>query len=210
MSTFSRSAVRASRALVAIRRPLGVRTMADASHGSKPTTPMHKEEWLEVARSWPHEYHYPGHFKTGGPDEIYPAPSTAFDKATHTGAETITQAETFNSPFWTKAIFFVATGFGLYRLNEYYASDKDVHPITQWIGELQSKYTAEKAQEESKHWIAVHQREADDRLILAKEFKPRSYRASFPGQFERGSVSLIEPGSQIDVSNVKIKHRWEE
>ncbi|KAI8818593.1 uncharacterized protein EV422DRAFT_537614 [Fimicolochytrium jonesii] len=184
----------------------------DAGHSSKP--PLHKEEWLEVARNWPHEYHYPGHYRAGTLDEIYPPSDNYGHKAeTPSGAETLGQHETFFNSFWVKAVLAVVGTTVAYRINDSYATAAaergEPHPLTQWLTKYSNLFTAERAHEDHTKWIAVRQREADDRLIVQHAYDPKPYRISFPGMFERASDHLIDVGSQINVSDVKIKYSWQ-
>ncbi|KAI8585326.1 hypothetical protein HDU88_002397 [Geranomyces variabilis] len=199
---------------VALLRPTAasthaVRAYAD-DHGSKKPT-MHKEEWLEVARNWPHEYYYPGNYKAGSSDEIFPpTDNCGHDQANPSGAETVAERETFFSPFFLRFALLVGTATALYKVNESYAAGKDVHPFTAWLAKREALFTAEDAHKNHAKWIAIKQREADDRLIITDEYDAkRPYRISFPGTFQRASDHLVDPGSQIDVSDIAIKHTWQ-
>lgn len=145
-------------------------------------------------------------------DEVYPPTKNhGHTSENPTGAETLQHRETFFSSFWTKFALALLAGTAIYRINESYSEGKEVHPLTAWLAKYQNIFTAERAHEDSTKWIAVKQKEADDRLIISKGWTPsRTYRVSFPGMFERASDHLIDVGSQVDVSDVKIKHRWEQ
>jgi len=59
---------------------------------------------------------------------------------------------------------------------------------------------------------SLRQSEALDRLILVEKYQPPSIHRLITGEvmFERASDHLIPVGSQIDTSDVKIIHDWEE
>ncbi|TPX62659.1 hypothetical protein PhCBS80983_g00326 [Powellomyces hirtus] len=181
----------------------------DHGHGSK-RPPMHKEEWLEIARNWPHEYHYPGNYRADSPDEIFPPSDNLGHKSdAPSGAETLQQTETYANAFWMKVFLGIAATATLYNINERYSAGKEVHPFTEWLGQREKLFTAEKAHADHAKWIAIKQREADDRLVVTDAWEPRPHRISFPGAFQRASDHLIDVGSQVDVSDVKIRHTWQ-
>ncbi|KAJ3011719.1 hypothetical protein HKX48_006699 [Thoreauomyces humboldtii] len=185
------------------------RTYADHGHGpQKP--PMHKEEWLEVARNWPHEYHYPGNYRAGSPDEIFPeSDNSGHSVPNPSGAETLSQPETYFNSFWLKTFLTLGGVFALYQANASLTKDGSVHPFTAWLGEREKLFTADRALADHAKWIAIKQREADDRLVVTDGFEQPEYRISFPGTFQRASDHLVDVGSQIDVSDIKIRHRWQ-
>ncbi|KAJ3058317.1 hypothetical protein HK102_010569 [Quaeritorhiza haematococci] len=184
------------------------------SHDVKPVDPnkpsMHPEEYLEIGRKWPHEYYYPENYRMGTPDEEFTVNPALHQSAQPTGAETVTQRrEDFSSPIWTRVLALAIVGAALYRVNEYYTAGLDEHPFTTWMrGYI---FGMDDPDNCNKNWIAIRQREADDRLIK-REFSPvkTMHRISFPDMFQRASDHLIVPGSQIDVSDVQVKTKWQE
>jgi hypothetical protein len=123
------------------------------------------------------------------------------------GAETVSSPESFFNAFWGRFVTLVALSVGAYQLNDYITAGQEVHPLTRIIGSFMK--SPEETEAETAHWIAVRQRAADDRLILSHRPEPKIHRVMFPDLFVRASDHLIEPGSQADVSDVKIKYEWQ-
>ncbi|KAI8848226.1 hypothetical protein BC829DRAFT_443903 [Chytridium lagenaria] len=99
---------------------------------------------------------------------------------------------------------------GLYQLNVYITADQDEHPFTRLLGSL-----IKSTEETDKEMTAVvhdQRKKANDQLILSDRPRdhPHFHRIRFPDLFYRASDHLIEPGSQIDLSDLKIKHTWQE
>ncbi|KAJ3414528.1 hypothetical protein HDV05_006442 [Chytridiales sp. JEL 0842] len=184
---------------------LGRRGLASSHHHDDhhdAPVKLHKEEYLKVAREWPHEYYAPMHHPPQPPSKIkYPSDHPD-------GSETLETPETFFNAFWGRVLLFAGVSFGAYQLNEYVTAGQEVHPITRIIGSFMK--TQEEIDAEVAHWIAVRRKEADDLLILQRRPERPIYRVMFPDVFSRASDHLIEPGSQIDVSDVKIKHQWQQ
>ncbi|KAJ3214165.1 hypothetical protein HK099_007001 [Clydaea vesicula] len=172
----------------------------------KPKT-KHPEEYLEVARNWPHEYYHPEHYNiTNKPSYTHPS---EFTEENPLGTETVEdRVEDFSSPIWTKVLIFGVLGLTLYRTNEFYSQGKDVHPFTLFLGNLRAFKNDD--YEENRKWVQLHQKEANDRMI-DRDWEPAViHRVRFSDIFQRASDHLIEPGTQIDVSDIKFKHSWQD
>ncbi|KND01116.1 uncharacterized protein SPPG_04206 [Spizellomyces punctatus DAOM BR117] len=136
----------ATRLAVSVRRYADSPSGHDDEHGHGPKKqPLHKEEWLKVARNWPNEYHYPGHYRAGTIDEVFP-PTNNYGHTSElpTGSETLQHPETFFSGFWVKVFLAIAGTAGIYRLNEHYTAGKDVHPITEFLSKYENTFQLSK------------------------------------------------------------------
>ncbi|KAJ3324138.1 hypothetical protein HDV06_000679 [Boothiomyces sp. JEL0866] len=170
-------------------------------------SPIHKDEYLKIANNWPHEHFAPEHYLQGEQAEYETTPEM-LDLIASSHAEP--EPETFFTPFFRNLLLAGVVGLGLYRVNEYYAHDKPVHPITAFIQDYQKKFNDIT---ENDRQVAINmkkaQQYADDQLIFNSAPKKQSpvYRWNGP-VFERAS-DFIVPLGQVDVSDVKIKHSWQ-
>ncbi|KAJ3045251.1 hypothetical protein HDV00_011123 [Rhizophlyctis rosea] len=178
-----------------------------------PRPELHPEEYLKVGRNWPHEYYHPDHFF--GPQEApwvsnYPLYGHSKDFPKGNEPENV-PSEGFNSPGFTRVLLAGITLLVLVRLNDWYSSGKEVHPLTEFLAEHieqfnpKSQYGKQMAAGLEKSY-----RLADDQKIL-ETWAPPGIRISFPGGFYRASDRLIEPGSQVDLTDIekKILHTWQ-
>jgi hypothetical protein len=121
------------------------------------------------------------------------------------------EPESFGSRFWTRLLFGGVLGLGLYRINEYFFGEEKLHPITEFIGKYLKEFDGYKMYQEERESIPIRQQYAHDQLIF--QSRPLSTnpvnRWSFPDTFSRASDFIIPVGSQIDVSDIKMKHTWE-
>ncbi|KAJ3333617.1 hypothetical protein HDU76_006107 [Blyttiomyces sp. JEL0837] len=185
---------------------VGARLYASSSHKHDdhhhhPTTPSpHKPDYLKVAREWPSEaYAYLHHAPTLPSLEKYPDHPD--------GSETTEKPETFFNAFWGRVVLLGIVGVGAYQLNKSLTEGQEVHPITRILGSfMQTKDEYYNDMETAFH---IRIKEADGRLISLNKTKDEMPRTYFPERFLRASDHLIEPGSQIDVSDIKIKHSWQ-
>lgn len=122
------------------------------------------------------------------------------------------EPQSFNSVFWTRVLMVGVAVTAFYRMNEYLTKDGKIHPLTEFIGGYLSQFDGQLTYSEEKESIPKRQQYAYDHLILNDRMNelPKMKRWSFPDTFSRASDFLIPVGSQIDVSDVKMKHSWEE
>ncbi|KAJ2993776.1 hypothetical protein HDV02_002083 [Globomyces sp. JEL0801] len=122
------------------------------------------------------------------------------------------EPETFTSAFWIKLLFAGVTLTAIYRYNEYYMQDKEVHPFTTYISTWAAHFDSRKTIESNLVGIPERLQAANDQLIFNSRptFVNPVKRLSFPDTFSRASDFLIPVGSQIDVSDVQFKHTWQE
>ena len=179
-----------------------------------PATPakdsIYKEEYLKLAREWPHEFYDPSHFEE----------NHSHEEPRVTPEMLALQASSFEDPepaqlssqFWKRALILGIAGAAFYRFNEYYAETKKVNPITAMLQEIMKDYDGYKTYQEDAESIPIRQGIANDQLILQSknQFEKPMKRFSFPGTFERASDFLIPIGSQVDVSNIDFHYTWQE
>ncbi|KAJ3215367.1 hypothetical protein HDU67_000523 [Dinochytrium kinnereticum] len=171
----------------------------DKHHDVGPTA--HPEEWLKVAREWPSEFHSLHHIHYT-PNQVWPEHPD--------GSETLEHKETFFNSTWGRFALLGLFGVGLYKVNEYVTSDQEEHPITRLLGSVIK--STEENDKEMTSFVAYRRKLANDMLIWTD--RPRDnqnfHRVRFPDMFFRASDHLIEPGSQADLSDLKVKHNWQE
>ncbi|KAJ3056340.1 hypothetical protein HK097_007318 [Rhizophlyctis rosea] len=172
--------------------------------------PKHIEEYLKVAREWPHERMHPDHYLHSF--QLKKLGDNYGHVSEHpTGHESYNTPPTFATPFWTKMFLGAISVTVLYRLNQSYAADKPIHPLTEWMKPYLDAADNDQLREErlarnfEEKW-----RRADDRAILMEALPP-PIRYTVPGQFFRRSDWLVEPGTQVDVSDIEkiMKHDWQ-
>ncbi|KAJ3104739.1 hypothetical protein HDU97_008918 [Phlyctochytrium planicorne] len=167
-------------------------------HDVGPTA--HPEKWLKIAREWPHEYYALERPHIESTKNWPPHPD---------GSETLETKETFFNATWGRFVLLGLFGYGLYKVNEYVTADQEEHPITRLLGSFIK--SQDEIDKEMTAWLNYRRKEANDLLILEnKPLERPMYRVSFPERFFRASDHLIEPGTQIDLSDLKVKHQWEE
>jgi hypothetical protein len=193
-----------------ITRAIPCRFASSHSHGDHGPSKdiLHKEEYLKVAREWPHEYFDPSHFEKG---KTLPQKVTPEMLALMATAYEHPEPETFNRTFWTRVLVLGVLISGFYRTNEYLTKDGQLHPLTKFIGQYLTQFDGQLTYEEEKASIKERQQYAWDQLIFRdKVWKPVEVRRwSFPATFQRASDFIIPVGSQVDVRDVKMKHTWE-
>ncbi|KAI8895591.1 hypothetical protein BC833DRAFT_151902 [Globomyces pollinis-pini] len=184
-------------------------TRSFASHGSGNTPSFHTKEQIELAANWPHELYYPTHYIKSAP--VHPK-TTPEMLALIASAHEEREPETFTSAFWIKLLFAGVTLTAIYRYNEYYMQDKEVHPFTTYISTWAAHFDSRKTIESNLVGIPERLQAANDQLIFNSRptFVNPVKRLSFPDTFSRASDFLIPVGSQIDVSDVQFKHTWQE
>ncbi|KAJ3120601.1 hypothetical protein HK100_012725 [Physocladia obscura] len=163
---------------------------------NKPT----KEEWLKIAREWPHEFYAPpaGHY----------APSLLKFPEHPDGSESQAHPESFFTSSIAKGLLLIATVYAsISYLNT--TAENGTNPFTNYIQRnTPSKKLLEKEMAES---FAIQQKIADDTRILTNRPAPGIHRLYFPDVFLRHSDFLVEPGSQSPVTgingNVVVKRR---
>jgi hypothetical protein len=121
------------------------------------------------------------------------------------------EPETFGNRFWTRLLLTAVIGAGFYRINDYLTRDGNPHPFTTFIGSYLKDYDGTLVYDVEKQSIPIRQQHANDQLILQNRPFNRTPvgRFSFPDTFSRASDFLIPVGSQVDVSDIKMKHGWE-
>ena len=119
--------------------------------------------------------------------------------------------EDFSSPFWTKVMGSAVLLAVFVRVNDWMFGDLPVHPLKQFV-EL-FKEDPVKAEEDEQKWLGIYKRQAEDTLIL-KDFSHRDdhsiHRLRCPDLVHRCSDWAVIPGTQVDFSDVKFKHSWQE
>ena len=151
------------------------RTLALLSKTPKANT-KHPEEYLKIAREWPHEYHAPENYKLNGTDEIY---STEI-----LPSSTSSKPEDFSSPFFTRILLFTITSLVIYRISNFYKI-----PL----------FDSGDGYKDTKYWADVALVEANARRELNERRGQRDiHRIAFKGLFERKSDYLIVPASEVD------------
>jgi hypothetical protein len=120
------------------------------------------------------------------------------------------EPESFGTRFWTRLLLGGTVLLGLYRLEEHYYKDKP-HPLTEFIGSYLKEFDGYKVYKQEAESIPLRQQHAHDQLIFQNRSWSKSQvnRWSFPDTFSRASDFLVPVGSQVDVSDVKMKHTWE-
>lgn len=176
-------------------------THENDDHAAK--KPFHTEEQIKIAREWPAESYATNNHAPSKFDEPFPPPFKI---------EKASEENSFNSRMavWLGA---VVIALGLYRLDEHFAIE--LRPLKKQFGEaLNSMYgIGRDSAEYQLASLADRRKSAEERMILSiaarTPSKERSYHA-FPGMFERASDNIIEIGSQMDISDIKFKHSWEQ
>ncbi|KAJ3111284.1 hypothetical protein HDU96_005819 [Phlyctochytrium bullatum] len=169
-------------------------------HYDGPT--MHPDHWLKVAREWPKEYYaplhadYESHLKWPAADHL-------------SGSETLENKATFFNATWGRVVLIGLFGYGLYKVNEYVTADQSEHPITRLLGSLIK--STDEIDKEVEAVVKFRRTEANDQLILTERPKSATnfHRLVFPDRFYRASDHLIEPGTQVDLSDLEIKYGWQ-
>ncbi|CAI2175599.1 3394_t:CDS:2 [Funneliformis geosporum] len=93
--------------------------------------------------------------------------------------------EGFGAPIWRRTIGVFILGFAWYQADRYFVKDGEKHPVTKWIENLmipESEY----------------KRRNLEHLYLSAE-------ASKDKQFEKASSHCIEPGTEIDLSDLVVR-----
>lgn len=178
-------------------------------YASPPKDSIYKEEYLKLAREWPHEFYDPSHFEEVNNEEPKVTPEML-----------ALQASSFDNPepaqlsshFWRRLLILGVASAAFYRFNEHYSEQNKPNPITQMMQEWIKNYDGYKTYKEEMVSIPVRQSIANDQLILQSknQFEKPMKRISFPGTFERASDFVIPIGSQVDVSNLDYHYTWQQ
>ncbi|KAI9202415.1 uncharacterized protein BJ171DRAFT_513995 [Polychytrium aggregatum] len=200
-----------SRSAAAIRSLSSSSAVRGGAHHDDHSAPekLHPEEYLKVAREWPHEELYPGGFWQDTVT-IPQAPKHGTNShgvidGSDTGAGG--RGENFSSPFWTKLLGTLILGVFIYRGNEYLSAGKEVHPLAEFLNSL--AISNDKIHAENEKWFAIRKREANDQLIWNLIEKPVIHRVAFPDMFQRASDNLVGFGQDTH-KDVKAKQKWQE
>ncbi|KAI8809056.1 hypothetical protein BJ742DRAFT_738499 [Cladochytrium replicatum] len=174
----------------------------DHHHPAGPS--IHPEEYLKIAREWPHEQYWSGYFQDNAVkvEVEHEHPPTAQELA----------ASSSRTNTRLYGILGVA-GILAYAIAALPNNKNGDHPITAWM-QLRM-HTPEETLESMANSYENRLRASDDALIMLEGakfgiHKPGLYRISFPETFEKASDFLIEPGTRVDFSDFKIKHNWEQ
>ena len=179
-------------------------------YASAPKDSIYKEEYLKLAREWPHEFYDPSHFEDNH-DHSEPKVTPEMLALKATSFEDPEPAQ-LSSQFWRRLLVFGVLGAAFYRFNEHYTNTNQVDPLTKFMRELTNNYDGYKTYQEEAESIPIRQDIANDQLILQSknQFEKPIKRMSFPGSFERASDFIIPVGSQVDVSNLDYHYTWQE
>ncbi|KAF0348038.1 NADH-ubiquinone oxidoreductase subunit [Gigaspora margarita] len=112
--------------------------------------------------------------------------------------------EGFGTKAWRNTLLVCLAGFAWYHLDRYLTKNGELkHPITEIIESLMTP---------DSEWrrINVHNAKtaniiANDRLLFGEAKRPPIHRLMHPDCFERTSPFLIEPGTDVDLSDLVIK-----
>ncbi|KAJ3247182.1 hypothetical protein HDU78_004989 [Chytriomyces hyalinus] len=173
-------------------------------HSSKPTplpaNKQTKEEWLNIARSWPHEYYSPAAPRSLPSGHVFP------DHAD--GSETAATNASYFTSWHAKAL---GVGIAAYLTLQWLsdAQKKGTNPLANYVRD--NVATRAEIEKEMAQSLAFQQKIADDMRILNAGEPDSIHRLYFPGVFHRRSDFLVEPGSQSSFtdSDVKVKTVWE-
>ncbi|KAI8621835.1 hypothetical protein BC830DRAFT_1092445 [Chytriomyces sp. MP71] len=168
---------------------------------SGPVKSSTKEEWLKIAREWPHEYY--------SPPAAQDLPSTLTFPEHPDGSETKTgRTESFFTAWHAKALVVVgASYFAVDYLNA--AHTKGENPFAKYIAD--NGATRAQTEKEMAQSLALQQAIADDARILHNSLPKPIHRLMFPDVFSRHSDFIVEPGSQSTATDgdVPIKYSWQ-
>ncbi|KAJ3191939.1 hypothetical protein HK101_007260 [Irineochytrium annulatum] len=174
----------------------------DDHHHVKDDSPskLQPDEWLKIAREWPHEYYAPKLY----PIDPFPSKPTFTD-----GSETQSVHTTMFNRFTTRLLLLLGTAYGLYTLDDYVNGQQETHPLTRLLASYMKP--RDELERETRYAFWSEMREADDRLITMKQARPdyAQWRYHDESRLERCSDWLIVPGSQVDMSDVQFRHSWQ-
>ncbi|KAI9347625.1 hypothetical protein BDR26DRAFT_916035 [Obelidium mucronatum] len=140
----------------AAAKPASVVSCLRFAHAPAPKTGTEtKEEWLKIARDWPHELYAPAHGTH--PESLLTYPDHA------DGSETQTERhETFFQPSFFKAA--VVIGGGVFAIQTLKAKAGDENPIAKYISEnVKNRSELEREMKES---LKIQQQLADNSTIV--------------------------------------------
>ncbi|CAM0138834.1 hypothetical protein VKS41_005952 [Umbelopsis sp. WA50703] len=128
----------------------------------------------------------------------------ATEHVKHAGEQPKFQPETFGSNAWRNTMFVVIAGLVWYRVDQHITTSGDEkHPITKWVEYHMTPATENDrvASEHLDHAVS----KAEDRLLFQEAQRAPVYRMRYPEAFERASPHAIAVGSQVDLSDLKVK-----
>ncbi|EPQ29242.1 uncharacterized protein PFL1_02997 [Pseudozyma flocculosa PF-1] len=155
------------------------------------------------------------------------AVKAAESSASSSSAEDEYPPEGFTSPIWGYTLLAGLAGAGIYRLSTLHA---DPHPSRAsssgrsapgnesddelpkpWLTRYIEHWTTPSSvwKERNLRHLEMAREKAEERLLLQDAERPPVHRLRFPQTFEQASPHNIAPGTQADLSGLKIKRSSE-
>ncbi|PWZ02157.1 hypothetical protein BCV70DRAFT_198439 [Testicularia cyperi] len=140
-------------------------------------------------------------------------------------------AETFGAPIWRYTILGLIAGFGLYRISTLHAdphpsrasssgrsapgneSEDNLHDQIEkpWLTRYIEAWTAPTSvwKERNARHLELVKEKAEERLLFQDAERPPVHRLRFPQIFEQASPHAVGAGTQVDLSDLKVKRASE-
>ncbi|RHZ88517.1 hypothetical protein Glove_22g119 [Diversispora epigaea] len=117
--------------------------------------------------------------------------------------------EGFGAPIWRNSLIVCLVGFAWYHLDKYITkSGENKHPITELI---ESWMTPDAEWRRiTLNNLAYKTKTAEDTMLMLEARPPPMYRLRYPEQFESMNPFLIEPGTDVDLSDLVVKTYYDD
>lgn len=116
----------------------------------------------------------------------------------------LSRHEDFSSPIWRKSILFGFFLYAVYKMDQWYASHHEGKgPFTRII-----EYyiiDEEECKRRNVKYLNALSKSVEERMNYRDTKRPMIYRLKFPEQLNQGSAYNIIAGTDIDVSQFKVK-----
>ncbi|CAB4381348.1 hypothetical protein RhiirA5_347422 [Rhizophagus irregularis] len=111
--------------------------------------------------------------------------------------------EGFGAPIWRRTLGVVIFGLIWYQADQYFTKKGEKHPVTKWIETLMIPESEYKRRNLAHLYLSVEA--AKDKVLFGEAKPPPIYRLKDPDQFERASPHCIEPGLEVDLTDLVVR-----
>ncbi|CAO3597044.1 unnamed protein product [Absidia cylindrospora] len=112
-------------------------------------------------------------------------------------------AETFGTSAWKKTAIVVALGAVWYNVDQSLAKSGNKNIVTKWVEFVMTP--SDENNDINESFYSHSQNLADYRLVYQEAQRAPIHRMRYPESFERASPRALTAGSQMDLSDVKIR-----